>query len=253
MYEIPGLETHHHCVTHCQVAQIQTRQSFAAEGSPEEAASVGEAVVPAFDPENSTGVAFDTAEEEVYVDNETSVATFTAEGVPVQRFGSPQLKGGTGIAVDASNGAVYVASPSQADVGVFVPIPPHAPVVTHEGVSNLNAEAGSAKLEAKVNPFGAETEYDFEYGTSTSYEHTVPIPDAALGSSGFKAEAASVEVSGLATGTTYHFRVVAKNEHGTVFGPDHTFKLFVTAAQAGLSRRTPVELVPRARNSARAS
>ena len=241
-YEPTEFEGGKHC-THslCQVTKLQTPQSVALEHGEE--SEVGEPLLPSFDVENSTGVAVNILDgDEVYVDNETSVAAFTPEGVPIQRFGEGHLKGGAGLAVNARSGAVYVADVQQADVQAFVPTPPHEPVVGPEAVSNLNAEAGSATLEAKVNPFGAETEYHFEYGTSTSYGQIAPIPDAKL-KSGFAAEEASVEVGGLVAGTTYHFRVVATNEHGTVIGPDHTFKLLVTTAQAQLPDGRQWELV----------
>jgi hypothetical protein len=242
-YEPAESEVGKHC-THspCSVAKLETPQSVALEHLEE--SEIGETVLPSFDSQNSTGVAVDIlGGDEVYVDNQTSVAVFTAAGGLLQRFGEGHLKGGAGLAVDARSGAVFVGDLEQTDVQVFVPTPPHEPVVTGEGVSDLNAEAGSAKLEATVNPFGAETEYDFEYGTSEHYEHTAPVPPAVLSSTGFEAQTASVGVSGLASGTTYHFRVVAKNKFGTVDGPDHTFKLILSSAQTGLPDGRQWELV----------
>jgi hypothetical protein len=241
-YEQTESEGKHCTRSLCLVTKLETPQSVALEHVAEE--EVGESLLPAFDSENSTGVAVDVLDgDEVYVDNETSVATFTSAGGSLQRFGEGHLKGGAGLAVDARSGGVYVADVQQADVQAFVPTPPHEPEVVSQTVSNLNAETGSATLEAQVNPFGAETEYQFEYGTTEQYEHKAPIPPAVLTSTGFEAQTASVAIGGLVPGTTYHFRVVAKNQFGTVDGHDHTFKLLVSTAQAGLLDGRQWELV----------
>jgi hypothetical protein len=82
----------------------------------------------------------------------------------------------------------------------------------------------SATLQAQINPGGLETTYHFEYGTSTSYGTSIPIPDGTL-PAGFFAEGVSAELTGLAVGTTYHYRVVAVNADSPtpVYGPDQTF------------------------------
>jgi DNA-binding beta-propeller fold protein YncE len=214
----------------CLAGKIASTQSFELEPTGPEP---GGSLVTALDHQNTTGVAVDLEDDGVYLDNATSVAAFSSAGAPLQRFGSEQLKGGAGLAVDSKSAAVYVTDSMQADVDVFLSTPPHEPVILGEGVSHL--ESGSATLEARVNPFGADTKYHFEYGTSTAYGQRAPIPPGDLGSS-FKAQSASAQVSGLAAGTVYHYRVVAENGlgKGTVLGPDQTFKLFVGSAQAGL-------------------
>ena len=86
--------------------------------------------------------------------------------------------------------------------------------------------AVSATLNATINPNGASTTYYFQYGTSTSYESSVPAPPGVSLGSGEGDLSVTVHVQGLAPGTTYHYRVVAIGEPGEevkVEGTDHTF------------------------------
>jgi DNA-binding beta-propeller fold protein YncE len=94
------------------------------------------------------------------------------------------------------------------------------PLISHTASANLGVS--SAELRAEVNPHGEQTTYRFEYGPSTSYGNSIPVPDEAIGS-GDVALAVSQALSGLAPDTLYHFRVVAANANGTVAGPDRTF------------------------------
>ena len=80
-----------------------------------------------------------------------------------------------------------------------------------------------AKFGAQINPGGAETRYDFEYGPTASYGTTAPIPDGTI-AAGFAEEDVAVEPTSLMVGTTYHFRVVAVNSNSPtpVYGADQT-------------------------------
>jgi len=82
--------------------------------------------------------------------------------------------------------------------------------------------ATSATLNAAVNPKGAETTYQFEYGTTTAYGSQVPITAKSVGA-GANNVAVSETPTGLAEGTTYHYRIAATNEVGTTYGADQTF------------------------------
>ena len=100
--------------------------------------------------------------------------------------------------------------------------PPNHPLVT-QWSSDVHSD--SAALHATINPGGADTTYYFEYGTSTSYGTTTPIPDGDVGSS-ITDQAVSAQLTGLSTGTTYHYHVVAQNSADTTAGPDFTFRTF---------------------------
>jgi DNA-binding beta-propeller fold protein YncE len=81
----------------------------------------------------------------------------------------------------------------------------------------------SATLGAQIDPDGRETTYQFEYGETSSYGATVPAAPGVVGSGEESVAVPATEVNGLKIGTTYHYRVVAKNEYGTVTGPDRQF------------------------------
>jgi hypothetical protein len=81
--------------------------------------------------------------------------------------------------------------------------------------------ASSATLNGTLNPNGAPTTYFFQYGPTKAYGSQTPTqgPTAA----GKKSTPASAAVTGLAAGTTYHFRLVATNASGARQGRDRTF------------------------------
>jgi len=83
----------------------------------------------------------------------------------------------------------------------------------------------SATLTATVNPNGAETKVHFEYGTTTSYGQKSGEKSIGNGTSAVSVE---IPVTGLASNTTYHYRVVATNPAETD-GSDATFKTAATA------------------------
>ena len=106
--------------------------------------------------------------------------------------------------------------------------PPTAPVVGRESVAEVGTT--EAKLGALVNPGGIQTAYRFEYGPTKPTAARRPSRKAALGKASI-ARDVWASASGLASGSTYHYRVVATNELGTVYGPDQTFTT-LTAEQA---------------------
>lgn len=78
-----------------------------------------------------------------------------------------------------------------------------------------------ATLNGTSNPEGFATAYRFEYGPTTSYGTNVPVPDKSIGS-GSEDVKVSEAISGLKTGTSYHFRLVATNAEGSSYGSDRT-------------------------------
>ncbi|HWI72074.1 MAG TPA: hypothetical protein VNT55_08975 [Baekduia sp.] len=91
------------------------------------------------------------------------------------------------------------------------------------------ADTGAAKdvgqtqatLVAKVTPRGAATSVRFDLGTSTSYGLQSASKDIGSGTDAVTVE---IPVQGLTASTTYHFRVVATSDGGTVQGADATLK-----------------------------
>jgi plastocyanin len=97
-----------------------------------------------------------------------------------------------------------------------------------------------ATLNGTVSPEGQATTYYFKYGLSTSYEHeTGPEQVGPEGAN----HPALVVLTGLAPGTTYHFRLVAKNGSGPAEGEDREFKTPSTTTTTTTLTTTTTPLV----------
>jgi DNA-binding beta-propeller fold protein YncE len=96
------------------------------------------------------------------------------------------------------------------------------PAVSIDGTSSSQINATSARLEADLNPHGLPSDYHFEYGTTTAYGKSVPVPDGSAGSTTTDTTVSNL-IGELLPSTTYHYRVIAHNSLGTVIGPDRTF------------------------------
>jgi hypothetical protein len=175
----------------------------------------------------ATAVAVDTSTDELLIDDGTSVAAFgfapeptCAAEVPCRLlggFGSGALQAGGQLAVDSASDTVYVVEPGGDVVKVF----PSFVVPTSVTGEATNITKESMTLHGTVEPEGDEvTSCEFEYGLTTAYGSTAPCSvNPGNSSSPVPVEA---EVSGLATGRKYHFRLVAGNANGSHAGIDAT-------------------------------
>ena len=98
--------------------------------------------------------------------------------------------------------------------------PPSAlpPSVTTGSATSLTTT--SATLNGTLNPNGAATSYDFEYGTTTAYGSKSPTE---AGGSGTSTTSVAANLTGLSPATTYDFRLVATNANGTTDGANASF------------------------------
>jgi hypothetical protein len=94
-----------------------------------------------------------------------------------------------------------------------------APIVQVKPAVQIN---GGFELQGRIHPYGLDTHYHFEYGTTTSYGTNVPIPDADAGSAN-EFVSVSQTLTGLQPSTIYHFRLVASNSAGQNTSVDETF------------------------------
>jgi hypothetical protein len=199
---------------------------------------------------NTSGVAADLGNSDVYVDNVTSIATYSSSGALIERFGAGDLTHGAGVAVQSGDGNVYVADAEANKIDVFVPEPAAAPNVDEISAGKITAT--SAELGAQIDPKGAETTVTFQYGTSActggsctsvaASEPTIPV--------GFGDQSRSVSIEGLTASTVYHYRVIAKNSHGTTTSTEQTFTTQSGAAFALLDGRGWEQVSPATKNGA---
>lgn len=120
-------------------------------------------------------------------------------------------------------GTVYhyaLAAVNQAGVSTgpdhtFTTAPPVLPSVTGVGVSDL--APGAATISGKVESIGVPTTYEIDSGADTTY------PTRSAGEIVGAGQAVTLTLLYLQPDTTYHYRVVASNEYGTVATPDQTF------------------------------
>jgi hypothetical protein len=135
-----------------------------------------------------------------------------------------------GVSVDPTNanvvwGSNQVNGPASAGRAQwatqnFALTPQNPPTVVTEPATSVTGSA--ATLNGKVNPNGSQvSECRFEYGLTTAYGQSAPCTPSP--GSGESPVAVSAAIGGLASNTTYHFRIFAKNGGGEATGSDRTF------------------------------
>jgi len=95
----------------------------------------------------------------------------------------------------------------------------------------------SATLKGSIYPGNEQTSYYFQYGLTSAYGAQTPTTPAGAGTQTIHVATA---VTGLSIDTTYHYRLVAVNAHGTIDGQDRTFttkKIPLTFTLAATSSR----------------
>ncbi len=128
-----------------------------------------------------------------------------------------------------------------ADFTVTTLPPTPTPTPTPPTVVTLAATSitmTGATLNGTVNPRGSDTTFHFDYGLTDSYGSTTTATDLGSGTAVIKVAS---PVSGLVSGTLYHFRISATNPAGTTNGTDFTV---TTAMSTPTPTPTPAESKP---------
>jgi hypothetical protein len=142
------------------------------------------------------------------------------------------------------------------------------PSIDSESASDVTVH--DATLEAKINPHGAYTGYEFQIDTSSSYNYTKPncplgscdsisvgeplpaglvepSPEAIPAGSGDQSVSLDLASIGAALqpATTYHYRVIASNGGSpTVEGPDQTFTTLTADTAPSIEGESVSHLTP---------
>ncbi len=105
--------------------------------------------------------------------------------------------------------------------------------------ATTNAESSvgqsTAVLSGAATTGGAAATLYYQWGTSTAYGYTTPAQEAASSTS----TQPQADLSGLAPGTTYHFRLVATSADGTAYGADESFTTAPAPVAAPLAPPAP--------------
>jgi hypothetical protein len=99
----------------------------------------------------------------------------------------------------------------------FTTASPTPPTAETGGVSNLTLTG--ATISGTIGAEGLATSYEFDLGRDTKYGTSV----YGEAGSGVETVMVPVDLSNLAPGTTYHYRVGAVNSDGRTYGEDRSF------------------------------
>jgi sugar lactone lactonase YvrE len=169
--------------------------------------------------------ALDPSTGELFVDKESSIDRYasgeeSSTGLLESFPPAGGLQDSHGIAVGPA-GTVYATERTADDVKAFNEGPLAQVLVG--AVANLSPT--SVTLQGSVNPEGEKvSSCEFEYGTTNAYGQTVLCeePDGAEIGEGTAPVEVHADISGLPSGTTYHYRLVASDHTGTNPSSDHT-------------------------------
>ena len=176
------------------------------------------------DPGPTYALGLDPTSGRVLVDDGTQVNEYNELG-GYASFGLPDLahsfaglEDSHGVAVNGS-GDAYVSDRSPQTVDIFEAIPAPSPSISSESTANVHSN--EALLKGTIEPGTAGVTFHFEYGETSAYGNTAPMPDAHT----LPGEV-SQQLFGLSPNTVYHYRLVAQNTTGVDDGPDLVFKTY---------------------------
>lgn len=107
---------------------------------------------------------------------------------------------------------------------------PVSPAATTESATLVTNT--TATLNGSANANNTSTTLTFEYGLTTSYGQTSAAVQSPL--SGTTSTSVSADITGLASGLIYHYRLNASSTVGTTYGDDSQFTTTITDIDANV-------------------
>ena len=144
----------------------------------------------------------------------TQGSGYTSLPLAVTVTNSAATTGLTNSVAVSGGGEVYTGNDTATDI-ITVVIPPVNSLAAN-GISS-----SGANLNGSVNPGGTDTTVYFQYGTNTAYGSQTSPSDIGSGSSPV---AFYSNLTGLTSGTTYHYRLVTVANGVTTVYADQTFQ-----------------------------
>lgn len=204
---------------------------------------------------NAAAVAVDLSTDSVYVGDYSvggyHIVAYDSSGVQFDDFGAHILGGsqygaaGAGqIAVNATTHKLYVGDPSADLLHVFDRVTIQPPTATTNAASPVGQV--EATMKATVNAkFHATIDCHFDYVDDAGFQANgyTGAPQAVCSSlpDGSQNTEARSTLSSLTPSTTYHYRIVAANNAGSVTGGSQTFTtLPVTPATVTVKPATEI-------------
>jgi hypothetical protein len=188
----------------------------------------------------ASALALDPRTGNLYVDHsggQADVTVYDPSGVKLDDLSLGQNTNSQGLAFSSLLGGaskpgqmqLYLSDANNNNVTIFAPSKtPGAPLITSESVDQSGTT--TATLNAGIVPLGNDTTCTFQFVDNADFQASgfdnatsVACTPADLGS-GFTYQASSADLSGLTTGTIYHFRVLATSSAGTSAGADQEFQ-----------------------------
>jgi hypothetical protein len=192
------------------------------------------------EPGNVAAIAVDAGSGDIYVaEGERHVVSqYSAKGVWegwITETLEGELGAPSGVGLN-SGGDVYLADSGLAVVDRFGP-GVVVPDVETGKVAKTTLTRTTAVLSGTVNGDGIAAQYSFQYGETPSLGFQTQSKPSGTGLA-----SVSAEVTGLAPGTTYYYRIVGSNENGANVGVVRSFETL--PAVGGLATGPVKELQP---------
>ena len=189
------------------------------------------------------GMGINSSTNHIYVTNNWSETFSVIDGTTNAVISTIDLNVSYGVGVNSSTNHIYVAGGENGNDVVFViddspaatPTPSPSPTPTSSQPPTVvtgyatGVTKNSATLDGTVNANGLSATAWFEYGTTSgSYTSTSSTQSV----TGTTVTTVSISISGLSSGTTYFYRVVAQSSAGTTYGTEKSFKTSVDTTKS---------------------